>query len=87
MEASTMCSGGTCDEFATERIHLGFVYSRPDSKTLLSDGPERPIRVLVRAESMDLSQPDDTTRQRLTEDLRSFLAPVQLGDLTGPYSR
>jgi exosortase J len=87
MEASTMCSGGTCDEFATERIHLGFVYSRPDSKTLLSDGPERPIRVLVRAESMDLSQPDDATRQRLTEDLRSFLAPVQLGDLTGPYSR
>jgi exosortase J len=86
MEASTMCSGGGCGEFATERMHFGLVYSRPDPKALLQDGPRRPIRILVRAESLGSDRSDEAAREQLTQDLRGFLGSVRLDELTRPYS-
>lgn len=87
VEASTVCSGGGCGEFATERTHLGFIYTRPSPKSLFSDDPRRPIPVLLRAETIDMTMPADATRLQLTQDLRAFLASVRLDDLTRPYSR
>jgi exosortase J len=87
IEASTMCRGGTCGEFATERAHFGFVYTRPDAKSLLSDDPRQPVRILLRAETMDTAVPADAARQQLTQDLRVFLATARLDDLARPYSR
>jgi len=82
LEASTQCDGRSCGEFASERTHFGFVYSRPDPKSFLSDDPHRPIRVLLRAEMLDLVVSADTARVGLTQDLRAFLASVRLDDLT-----
>ena len=87
VEASTQCNGGNCGEFATARTHFGFVYSRPDPKSLLGQETQRPIPVLLRAETVDTTLPADAARQQLTQDLRSFLASVRLGDLTGHFSR
>jgi exosortase J len=86
VEASTMCRGGACGEFATERTHFAFVYTHPRPESLLSDDPAKPIPVVVRAETIDTTLPPDATRQQLTTDLRSFLASVKLDDLTRPYS-
>jgi exosortase J len=86
VEASTMCRGNTCGEFATERTHFAFVYTHPDPESLLSDDPRRPIPVLIRAETVDTGIPADATRQELTVDLRSFLASVKLDDLIRPYN-
>ena len=87
LSASTQCSGTSCGEFATARTHFGFVYSRPDRASLLSEAPERPIPVLLRVETIDLTLPADAARQRLTVDLRAFLASVKLDDLTRPFGR
>ena len=63
------------------------MYSRPDRASLLSEAPERPIPVLLRVETIDLTLPADAARQRLTVDLRAFLASVKLDDLTRPFGR
>jgi len=82
LEASTQCSGSSCGEFATERSHFGFVYSRPEPRSLLGADPNRPIRVLLRAETLHTAIPADAVRLQLTKDLRAFLAAVRLDDLT-----
>ncbi len=86
LEASTQCLNGACSEFATERTHFGFVYSRPDAKSLLSPDGQRAIPVLLRAETLDTTLPADAARQQLTQDLRTFLASVKLNDLIRPYT-
>jgi hypothetical protein len=87
IEAATLCHGGTCGEFATERAHFGFIYTRTNTESLLRDDPMRPVPVVIRAETLDESLPVDAARQQLTNDLRAFLAAVKLDDLTRPYSR
>ena len=87
IEASTMCRNGACGEFTTERTHFGFVYTRPDPRSLLSEKSSIPVRILLRAETMDMAVPNDAARQQLAVDLRDFLANVRLNDLTRPYSR
>jgi exosortase J len=84
VEASTMCSDGSCGEFTTERIRFGFVYSRPDAKALWQDGPQRPTRVLLRVEKLGSDQPADAAREGLIQDLRSFLASARLDQMTRP---
>jgi exosortase J len=84
IEATTMCRGEACGEFATERTHFGFVYGRPEPKSLFSR-PKQPVRVLLRVESLDTAMPADSARQELTKDLRVFLASVSVSDLTRPY--
>jgi exosortase J len=87
IEASTMCRDGACGEFTTARTHFGLVYTRPDPRSLLSPDSATPVRVLLRAETMDMASPNDAARQQLTDDLTAFLANVKLDDLTRPYSR
>jgi exosortase J len=87
IEASTVCSGRVCGEYATEHTHFSFIYIRPDPKFLLSADLRRPSPVVLRAETIDMELPADTARQQLTKDLRAFLASVRLDDLTRPYSR
>jgi exosortase J len=87
IEASTVCGDVTCGEFTTERTHFGFVYTHPDPRSLLSQDSGIPVRVLLRAETIDMAVPNDAARQQLTGDLRAFLAHVKLDDLTRPYNR
>lgn len=87
LELSTQCSNNApCGEFATERTHFGFVYSRPDPKSLLNPDGQRSTPVLVRAETTD-PLPPDAARQQLTQDVRIFLSSVKLSDLTRPYTQ
>jgi exosortase J len=87
VEASTICRSGSCGEFATERSHFGFVYTRPDPKSLFSENNQIAVRVLLRAETIDTGAPTDAVRKELTNALRAFLADVNLDHLTRPYSR
>ena len=87
IEASTLCSGGVCGEYATELTHFGFIYTRTNAESLLRDDPMHPIPVVLRVETLDATMPIDAARQQLTNDLRAFLVSVKLDDLTRPYSR
>jgi exosortase J len=87
IEAATICSRNGCGEFSTERTHFGFVYTRPVGKVLLDNDFGRPIPVILRIETTDVTMPAIAARQQLTQELQTFLASVRLEDLTRSYSR
>jgi exosortase J len=53
LEATTLCTGASCGQYSSSRQHFGFVYSRPDTRTLLTQSPTRPIPVLLKTETTD----------------------------------
>ena len=85
LELSTICNGAHCGEYTANRTHLGFVYSRPPS--LLTQRENHPIPILLRAETLDITAPPETTRQHLVTDMQDFLATLDLPALTQPYRR
>jgi len=85
LEATTVCTGATCGQYSSSRQHFGFVYSRPDTYTLLSQSPSRPIPVLLRTETLDTAMAPDLARIQLTGNLRDFLAAADLSTFTAPY--
>jgi exosortase J len=87
LEATTLCTGSSCGEYSSPRGQVGLVYSRMHASTLLSQKPERPIPILLRAETIDTTLPAETARQQLASDLTSFLSAVSLDSLTRPYRR
>jgi exosortase J len=83
LDASTQCSTGGCNEFATPRKHLGLIYSPVDRGTLL--GRARSLPVLVRAElPSSFAAPDDALRGKLASAIQSFVASADLAALTRP---
>jgi exosortase J len=87
LEASTICSGGTCGEYTNDRRHFGFIYSKPDPHGLISSDPQRPIPILLKAETIDTSMPSDLARKHLLDDMKAFLASADFDTLTQPYRR
>ena len=87
MEATTLCNGISCGEYSTAPSHIGFVYSRPHPETLLSQNAQRPIPILLKAETIDTTLPPDVARRQLEQDLAAFLAGVSVDRLTSPYRR
>jgi exosortase J len=85
LEATTICNGGSCGEYSSDRTRFGFVYSKPTAGSLFSQDAERPIPILLRAETIDTTLPVEVARQQMTTALRSFLASVDLNGLTQPY--
>jgi exosortase J len=85
LEATTICNSGSCGEYSSDRTHFGFVYSKPTAQSLFSQNPQRPIPILLKAETIDTTLPVETARQQMTTALRSFLASVDMNSLTQPY--
>jgi exosortase J len=85
LEATTICNSGSCGEYSSDRTHFGLVYSKPTTHALLSQDPQRPIPILIRAETIDTTLPAEKARQQMTSALRSFLASADLDALTEPY--
>ncbi len=83
LEASTLCSGLRCGQWASERTHLGLVYSRPDANALLGNAAARPIPVLLRAETT--TGRSTQTRMQLGAQLRAFSASASFGAFTYRY--
>jgi exosortase J len=87
LETSTLCSGAGCGEYATPAAHFGWVWSRPDARALLSRDPQRPIPILIKAETIDTTLPAEVARKQLAADVSGFLSGVDLSVLTRPYRR
>src|SRR5271170_3430509 len=85
LEATTICNGGSCGEYSSDRTHFGLVYRKPTSQALFSQDPQRPIPILIKAETIDTTLPQAVARQQMIAAVRSFLASVDLGGLTQPY--
>ena len=66
LELTTICTGTACGEYAASRTHLGFVYSRPHPESIFVQNPNRPIPILLRAETLDATTPPDLTRRQLS---------------------
>lgn len=85
MEATTICNQASCGEYSSDRLHFGFVYSKPDAQSVFTQDPARPIPILIRAETSNTSMPADAARVQLTDDIKTFLAWADLKGLTRPY--
>ena len=59
----------------------------PPLNRVFSQDPQRPIPILLQAETIDTTLPVEVARQQLTTALRSFLVSVDLDSLTQPYRR
>jgi exosortase J len=87
LEATTLCNGTACGEFSTPTTHFGFVYSKPDARSVFSQDPVRPIPILLRAETVETTILPDIAREQMSSAIRSFIASVNLNTLTLPYRR
>lgn len=85
LEATTICNGASCGEYSSERTRFGFVYSKPSANTLFTQDPQRPIPILIKAETIDTTLPAEVARQQMIAAVRSFVASVDLDGLTQPY--
>jgi exosortase J len=85
LEATTLCTGGSCGEYTSDRTHFGFVYSKPTPQALFSQDPQRPIPILLKVETIDTTLPAELARQQLMTAMRSFLSSADLDGLTQPY--
>jgi exosortase J len=85
LEATTICNGSSCGEYSNDRRHFGFVYSKPTAQALFLEDTERPIPILLRAETIDTTLPVDVARQQMTAAVGTFLSSVDLDGLTRPY--
>jgi exosortase J len=85
LEVTTICNSAGCGEYSTTPNHLGLVYSRPSASALFSRDPQRPIPVILRAETIDTTMPAEVARQQLTAAMREFLRSLDLPQLTGSY--
>ena len=85
LEATTLCTGTVCGEYSSPATHFGFVYSRPDARSVFSQDPFRPIPILLRAETTETTILPDVARDQMTAAIRSFAAAVNLDALTQPY--
>jgi exosortase J len=85
LEATTICNGVSCGEYSSDRAHFGLVYSKPTTQALFSQDPQRPIPILLKAETIDTTLPAEVARQQMIAAVRSFVASVDLDGLTQPY--
>jgi exosortase J len=85
LEATTICNGASCGEYSSDRAHFGLVYSKPTTQALFSQDPQRPIPILLKAETIDTTLPADVARQQMIAAVRTFVASVDLDGLTQPY--
>lgn len=85
LEAASVCTGATCNQSSTERTHFGLIYSRPSAHSLLTQDPQRPIPILLRAEIPNAALSPTETRTELTQSLTNFLSGADLAEFTKPY--
>ena len=85
LEAAAVCTGSTCNQSSTERTRFGLIYSHPSTRDLLVLDPERPIPILLRAETPDAALSPTQARTVLTRNLTNFLAGADLAEFTKPY--
>jgi exosortase J len=85
LEATTVCTGASCGQYSTARKHFGLIYSRPDTRTLLTQSPTRPIPILLRAETPDAAMAPDVARAELTARMKTFVAGADLAEFTRAY--
>ena len=82
LEATTVCSGGACGQWASERRHFGLVYSKPQAQTWTGAVSSRPIPVLLRVEVAKGTLSPDLTRARLIVEMQDYLQGATLGGFT-----
>lgn len=85
LEATTICNQSGCGEYSSAGTHLGFVISRTDARSFLSQSAARPIPILLKAETIDTTLPAAVARTQLTAQMSAFLSHFDVHGLTTQY--
>lgn len=86
VEASTVCTGGACSEFHSSSEHVTVVFARPHLGMKVPGQGQRPVPVLLRVETGDVTSTPEQVAAQLTAQIRAFLQQANLVELTEPYS-
>lgn len=87
LEATTICTGTGCGEYASAGLHLGFVYSKTDPQAMMNGGSMRSIPVLLKAETIDTTLKPDAARAQLAGQMSNFLSGIDVDGLTAAYRK
>ena len=85
LEASTVCDGGTCRQFAQTTGNTTVIYARPHRTLPLQHAPTRPVPLLLKVESADAVSPAAVIGPQLAEQLKTFLRGVDLTTMVQPF--
>jgi hypothetical protein len=58
---------------------------RITANVLFTHDPQRPIPILIKAETIDTTLPPEVARQQMIAAVRAFLASIDVDGLTQPY--
>lgn len=85
LEASSVCDAGACHQYSETTQHVTLLYARPHRELPMQPDRSRPVPVLLKLESLDVTSPTSVVEPQLAADLRAFLAQANLVRITAPY--
>ncbi len=87
LEASTVCDGGQCRQFAQTAGNTTVIYARPHRTLPMQRSPDRPVPLLLKVESTDAVSSAQVVGPQLAAQLKAFLRGVDLTELAGRFRR
>jgi exosortase J len=87
LEASSVCFNGACEQFSETSKHVTLVYSHTHRAIPMHSAVDRPVPVLLTAESLDTVAPVAVVEPQLQAAVQHFLRGASLINLTAPYSK
>ena len=87
LEASTVCSDGSCRQYSESAQHVTLVYARPEGRLPMGASKAGPVPVVLKVEFADTTVPVTTALPVMTAQLAAFLRQADLVAITAPYSK
>jgi exosortase J len=87
LEESTVCDGGSCQQYSQTGQHITMVYARPHKELPMQSVAARPVPVLLKVESPDVTLPVDMAEARMAAEIADFLKTTDLAAVTAGFGR
>jgi exosortase J len=87
LEESTVCDGGSCQQYSQTGEHITLVYARPHKELPMQSVAARPVPVLLKVESPDVTAPVDVAEAKMAAQIAEFLKSADLAGVTAAFGR
>ena len=87
LEESTVCDGGSCQQYSQTGQHITLVYARPHKELPMQSVAARPVPVLLKVESPDVTAPVDVAEAKMAAQIAEFLKSADLAGVTAGFGR
>ena len=87
LEASTVCDGGSCQQYSQTGQHITMVYARPHKELPMQSDGARPVPVLLKVETTDTTLPVGVAETQMAAQIAEFLKSADLAAVTARFGR